>query len=84
MEVFPILGIYGIKNFSAIINPPQSCILAIRASSKRAIVENNQIKVATIMDVTLSSDHRVVDGAVGAKFLASFKKFMESPALMLI
>lgn len=78
------LGMYGIKNFSAIINPPQSCILAIGASSKRAIVENNQIKVATIMDVTLSSDHRVVDGAVGAKFLASFKKFMESPALMLI
>ncbi|WP_425364001.1 pyruvate dehydrogenase complex dihydrolipoamide acetyltransferase [Candidatus Tisiphia endosymbiont of Hybos culiciformis] len=78
------LGMYGVKNFNAIINPPQSCILAIGASSKRPIVDNDQIKVATIMDVTLSSDHRVVDGAVGAKFLASFKKFIESPALMLI
>ncbi|WP_375318887.1 pyruvate dehydrogenase complex dihydrolipoamide acetyltransferase [Candidatus Tisiphia endosymbiont of Oplodontha viridula] len=78
------LGMYGVKNFNAIINPPQSCILAIGASSKRPIVGNDQIKVATMMDVTLSSDHRVVDGAVGAKFLASFKKFIESPALMLI
>lgn len=78
------LGMYNIKNFSAIINPPQSCILAVGASSKRPIVLNDQIKIATIMDVTLSSDHRVVDGAVGAKFLASFKKFIESPAAMLI
>ncbi len=78
------LGMYGIRNFSAIINPPQSCILAIGASLKRPIVESNKIKVATIMDVTLSSDHRVVDGVVGAKFLASFKKFIESPVLMLI
>ncbi|WP_250311530.1 pyruvate dehydrogenase complex dihydrolipoamide acetyltransferase [Rickettsia endosymbiont of Oedothorax gibbosus] len=78
------LGMYGVKSFNAIINPPQSCILAIGASSKRPIVDNDQIKVATMMDVSLSSDHRVVDGAVGAKFLASFKKFIESPALMLI
>ncbi len=78
------LGMYGVKSFNAIINPPQSCILAIGASSRRPIVDNDQIKVATMMDVTLSSDHRVVDGTVGAKFLASFKKFMESPALMLI
>lgn len=78
------LGMYGIKNFSAIINPPQSCILAIGVSSKRPIIIDNQVKIATIMDVTLSSDHRVVDGAVGAKFLAAFKQFIESPALMLI
>jgi len=78
------LGMYGIKNFSAIINPPQSCILAVGASTKRPIVINEQIKIATIMEVTLSSDHRVVDGAVGAKFLSSFKKIIESPALMLI
>ncbi|HJD64544.1 MAG TPA: pyruvate dehydrogenase complex dihydrolipoamide acetyltransferase [Rickettsia endosymbiont of Sericostoma sp.] len=78
------LGMYGIKSFNAIINPPQSCILAIGASSKRPIVDNDQIKIATMMDVSLSSDHRVVDGAVGAKFLTSFKKFIESPALMLI
>lgn len=78
------LGMYGIKNFSAIINPPQSCILAIGASCKRPVIMGDQIKIATIMDVTLSSDHRVVDGAVGAKFLTAFKKFVESPALMLI
>ncbi|WP_425364671.1 pyruvate dehydrogenase complex dihydrolipoamide acetyltransferase [Candidatus Tisiphia endosymbiont of Mystacides longicornis] len=78
------LGMYGVKSFNAIINPPQSCILAIGASSKRPIVDNDQIKIATMMDVSLSSDHRVVDGAVGAKFLTSFKKFIESPALMLI
>ncbi len=78
------LGMYNIKNFSAIINPPQSCILAVGASSKRPIIINDQIKIATIMDVTLSSDHRVVDGAVGAKFLAEFKKFIESPSLMLL
>ncbi|XVN43051.1 MAG: pyruvate dehydrogenase complex dihydrolipoamide acetyltransferase [Candidatus Rickettsia vulgarisii] len=78
------LGMYNIKNFSAIINQPQSCILAVGASSKRPIVQNDQIKIATIMYVTLSSDHRVVDGAVGAKFLAAFKKFIESPAAMLV
>ncbi|MFP3120205.1 pyruvate dehydrogenase complex dihydrolipoamide acetyltransferase [Rickettsia sp. R2] len=78
------LGMYGIKNFNAIINPPQSCIMSVGASAKRAIVKNDQITIATIMDVTLSADHRVVDGAVGAEFLAAFKKFIESPALMLI
>ncbi|WP_347938797.1 pyruvate dehydrogenase complex dihydrolipoamide acetyltransferase [Rickettsia oklahomensis] len=78
------LGMYGIKNFNAIINPPQSCIMGVGSSSKRAIVKNDQISIATIMDVTLSVDHRVIDGAVSAKFLAAFKKFIESPALMLL
>ncbi|MCC8467155.1 MAG: pyruvate dehydrogenase complex dihydrolipoamide acetyltransferase [Rickettsia endosymbiont of Eriopis connexa] len=78
------LGMYGIKNFKAIINPPQSCIMGVGASAKRAIVKNDQVTIATIMDVTLSADHRVVDGAVGAEFLAAFKKFIESPALMLL
>lgn len=78
------LGMYNIKNFSAIINPPQSGILAVGASTKRPIVVNDQVKIATIMDVTLSADHRVVDGAVGAQFLAAFKKFIERPSLMLI
>lgn len=78
------LGMYHIKNFGAIINPPQSCILAVGASSKRPVIKNDQITIATIMDVTLSADHRVVDGAVGAKFLAAFKKFIEHPASMLI
>jgi pyruvate dehydrogenase E2 component (dihydrolipoamide acetyltransferase) len=78
------LGMYGIKSFSAIINPPQSCILAIGASSKRAVVINDELKIATIMDVTLSCDHRVVDGAIGANFLSAFKKYIEKPALILI
>lgn len=78
------LGMYGIKNFGAIINPPQSCILAVGAGSKRAIVVNEEIKIATIMDVTLSCDHRVVDGAIGANFLAAFKKYIEKPVLMLV
>ena len=78
------LGMYGIKNFSAIINPPQSCILAIGSSFKKPIVIEDQIKIANIMDVTLSSDHRVVDGVVGAKFLSSLKKYIESPILMLL
>jgi pyruvate dehydrogenase E2 component (dihydrolipoamide acetyltransferase) len=77
------LGMYGIKNFKAIINPPQSCILAIGTSSERAIVRNGQVAVANIMDVSLSCDHRVVDGAVGAEFLNWFKKYIENPVLML-
>jgi pyruvate dehydrogenase E2 component (dihydrolipoamide acetyltransferase) len=78
------LGMYGIKNFSAIINPPQGCILAVGQGSRRAIVDGDAIKIATIMDVTLSCDHRVVDGAVGAMFLAAFKKYIESPILMFV
>ena len=78
------LGMYGIKSFSAIINPPQSCILAVGEGAKRAIVENNEVKIATMMDVTLSCDHRVVDGALGALFLKRFKEYIERPVLMLI
>lgn len=78
------LGMFGIKNFSAIINPPQSCILAIGEGSKRAIVEGDEIAIATIMDVTLSCDHRIVDGAVGAQFLSKFKDYIESPIKMLM
>ncbi|MBN9543701.1 MAG: pyruvate dehydrogenase complex dihydrolipoamide acetyltransferase [Alphaproteobacteria bacterium] len=78
------LGMYGIKNFNAIINPPQTCILAIGTSTERPVVKNGQIQIANIMEVTLSSDHRVVDGTVGAKFLASFKKYIENPVLMLV
>lgn len=78
------LGMYGVKNFNAIINPPQGCILAVGMSSKRAVVVEDKIEVRTMMDVNLSCDHRVVDGAVGATFLAAFKKYMESPILMFI
>lgn len=78
------LGMFGIKNFAAIINPPQSCILAVGAATKRPIVsDEGTISVATITEFTLSCDHRVVDGAVGSKFLAAFKKYIEKPVLAL-
>ena len=78
------LGMFGIKEFSAVINPPQGCILAIGAGEQRAIVTNNQISIATMITVTLSCDHRVVDGAVGAEYLSKFKEFIENPSLMLL
>ncbi|XP_015746979.1 dihydrolipoyllysine-residue acetyltransferase component of pyruvate dehydrogenase complex, mitochondrial [Python bivittatus] len=80
------LGMYGIKNFSAIINPPQACILAVGASEKRLVPADNEkgFDVANVMSVTLSCDHRVVDGAVGAQWLAEFKRFLEKPVTMLL
>ena len=78
------LGMFGIKEFSAVINPPQGAILAVGAGEQRPVVINGQISIATIMTVTLSCDHRVVDGAVGAEFLSAFKEYIENPALMLL
>jgi pyruvate dehydrogenase E2 component (dihydrolipoamide acetyltransferase) len=79
------LGMYGIKSFNAIVNPPQSCILAVGATNKRAVVtNNNKIEAKTLIDISLSCDHRVIDGAVAALFLTSFKKYIESPILMFI
>ncbi len=78
------LGMYGVKNFNAIINPPQSCILAVGASEDRVIVKDGDIKIASIMSVTLSVDHRSVDGAVGAEFLAAFKKYIENPITLFV
>jgi pyruvate dehydrogenase E2 component (dihydrolipoamide acetyltransferase) len=78
------LGMYGINNFQAIVNPPQSCILAIGAGIEKVIVKNGDFAKATIMNVTLSSDHRSVDGSVGAEFLGAFKKIIENPISMLI
>ena len=78
------LGMYGIKSFNAIVNPPQGCILAVGMSSKRAVVIEDRIEMRMVMDVNLSCDHRVVDGAIGAQFLAAFKKYIESPILMFI
>ncbi|WP_250295725.1 dihydrolipoamide acetyltransferase family protein [Wolbachia endosymbiont of Oedothorax gibbosus] len=78
------LGMFGIKAFSAIINPPQSCIMAVGASKKQPIVINEKIEIAEIMTVTLSVDHRTVDGALGAKFLNAFKHYIENPLAMLI
>ena len=78
------LGMYGITDFAAIINPPQGCILAVGAGEQRPVIENGAVAVATVMSCTLSVDHRVVDGAVGAEFLAAFKKLIEYPAAMLL
>jgi pyruvate dehydrogenase E2 component (dihydrolipoamide acetyltransferase) len=78
------LGMYGIKNFTSIINPPQSCIIAVGAGEERAIVVNGKIEIATVMTVTMSADHRVVDGGTGAKFLQTLKTFIEEPASMLL
>jgi pyruvate dehydrogenase E2 component (dihydrolipoamide acetyltransferase) len=77
------LGMYGIKNFNAIINPPQGCILAVGAGEERVVVKRGEFKAVTMMTVTLSCDHRVVDGAVGAEFLSAFKRYIETPVLML-
>ena len=73
------LGMFGIAEFSAIINPPQACILAVGAGEKRAVVKNDQLAIATVMSATLSCDHRVVDGALGATFLATLKGLLEEP-----
>tara|TARA_Y100000385_G_scaffold289710_1_gene360046 strand:- start:5783 stop:7042 length:1260 start_codon:yes stop_codon:yes gene_type:complete len=78
------LGMYGINNFQAIVNPPQSCILAIGAGIQKAIIKDGDFAKATIMNVTLSSDHRSVDGSVGAEFLGTFKKIVENPISMLL
>jgi pyruvate dehydrogenase E2 component (dihydrolipoamide acetyltransferase) len=77
------LGMYGIDNFNAIINPPQSCILAIGRGVEKPIVENGQIKIANMVNITLSCDHRLVDGVIGAEFLKALRRYIENPVLML-
>ncbi|TAE79648.1 MAG: pyruvate dehydrogenase complex dihydrolipoamide acetyltransferase [Alphaproteobacteria bacterium] len=78
------LGMYGIKSFNAIVNPPQGCILAIGAGEESVVVKRGAFVAVTKMNVTLSCDHRVVDGAVGAEFLGAFKKYIEQPVMMLV
>jgi len=78
------LGMFGIDNFAAIVNPPQSAILAVARAVEKPIVEHGQIKIASMMNVTLSSDHRSVDGAVGAEFLKALRRYIEHPILMLL
>jgi len=78
------LGMYGIKQFSAIVNPPEGAILAVGGTDERAVVENGEVVVKKMMSLTLSCDHRVVDGAVGAEFMAALKKHIETPASVLI
>ncbi|MDP3800640.1 pyruvate dehydrogenase complex dihydrolipoamide acetyltransferase [Brevundimonas sp.] len=77
------LGMFGIKSFASIINEPQGAIMSVGAGEQRPLVRNGQLAVATVMTVTLSCDHRVVDGAVGAKFLQAFKAMIEDPVTML-
>jgi pyruvate dehydrogenase E2 component (dihydrolipoamide acetyltransferase) len=78
------LGMFGIKDFCAVINPPQSSILAVGAGEQRAIVKGGQVVVATIMSVTLSCDHRAIDGALGAQLISAFKQLIENPMGMLV
>jgi len=78
------LGMFGIKDFSAVINPPHATILAVGAGSERAVVKDHAVTVATVMSVTLSTDHRAVDGALGAELLAAFKGYIENPMSMLV
>lgn len=78
------LGMFGIQEFTAIINPPEAAIIAVGGAAEKAVVRNGQIVVRSIMNVTMSCDHRVVDGATGAKFLQTFKQMLENPAMMLL
>lgn len=78
------LGMLGIQQFDAIINPPQGAILALGAAEKRAVIEQDSIVIRQMVTATLSCDHRVIDGALGAQFLAAFKQFVENPALILV
>ncbi len=78
------LGMFGIREFAAVINPPQSCILAVGNGEQRAVVENGELKIATLMTVTLSVDHRAVDGALGAEYLGAFKVLIEDPYSLLL
>ena len=78
------LGMFGIKSFASIVNQPHGAIMSVGAGEQRVVVKDGKMEVATVMTVTLTCDHRVVDGAVGAEFMAAFKNFVEEPAAMLL
>ena len=78
------LGMFGIRSFASIITEPQGAIMSVGAGEQRPVVKDGELKVATVMTVTLTCDHRVVDGATGAKFLSAFKAMIEDPATMLV
>ncbi|AOO82334.1 pyruvate dehydrogenase complex dihydrolipoamide acetyltransferase [Bosea vaviloviae] len=78
------LGMFGVKDFAAIVNPPHATILAVGAGEQRAVVKGGQLAVATVMSVTLSTDHRAVDGALGAELMQAFKGYIEKPMAMLV
>jgi pyruvate dehydrogenase E2 component (dihydrolipoamide acetyltransferase) len=78
------LGMYGIKEFSGVINPPHATILAVGVGEQRPVVRGGKVEIGTIMSATLSCDHRAVDGALGAEFLAAFKVLIENPVMMVV
>ena len=78
------MGMMGVSNFSAVINPPHATILAVGAGQERVIVKNKQMVIAQVMTVTLSTDHRAVDGALGAELIGAFKRYIENPMAMLV
>ena len=78
------LGMFGIDEFTAVINPPEGAILAVGAMTAKPVVRDNQVVVRQMMRVTMSCDHRVIDGATGAKFLQTFKKLLENPLYLLV
>ena len=78
------MGMYGVKEFAAIINPPQAAILAVAAGEQRPVVKDGQLAIATVMTVTLSVDHRVIDGALAAEFVAAFKQVVEDPLSLML
>ena len=78
------LGMFGIKEFSAVINPPQGAILAVGAGEQRPVIKDGAVSIATVMSCTLSCDHRAIDGAVGAEFLTAFKGYIQDPLTMLL
>jgi pyruvate dehydrogenase E2 component (dihydrolipoamide acetyltransferase) len=77
------LGMFGIKSFSSIVNEPQGAILSVGAGEKRPVVTDGELAIATVMTVTLTCDHRAMDGAIGARFLSSFKAMIEAPLLLI-
>jgi pyruvate dehydrogenase E2 component (dihydrolipoamide acetyltransferase) len=78
------LGMFGIKDFYAVINPPHATILAVGAGEQRAIVKDGKVEVANLMTVGLSTDHRAVDGALGAQLVGAFKTLIENPVMMVV
>ena len=78
------LGMFGVRDFTSIINPPHASIISIGAGEQRPVVKNGELSVATLMTATFAFDHRVIDGAVGAELSASFKKFIENPLSMMV
>jgi pyruvate dehydrogenase E2 component (dihydrolipoamide acetyltransferase) len=78
------LGMFGIKEFTAVINPPQATILAVGTGEERPVVRNGKLEVATLMSVTLACDHRAIDGALGARLIGAFKLLIENPVMMVV